>query len=79
MSFQAIINHGKKYDVRSKTVSFLTSEIKSWMNAKNKQQLIIEVHHTKRTVGDALKVTYSQTRSVLCSLVGNPYYGAYRL
>ena len=45
--------------MRSKTVGFLIEQIDSWkaMRKESRRQLIIEVHHTKRTVGDALKAS----------------------
>jgi len=50
----SMIHRGKKYDVRSKTISFSMSQIHDWLKSKD-GNLTLEIRHTKRTIGDAMK------------------------
>jgi len=50
----SMIHRGKKYDVRNKTISFSMGQINDWMKTKD-GNLILEIRHTQRTIGDAMK------------------------
>ena len=50
----AMIHRGKKYDVRNKTISFSMGQINDWIKTKD-GNLTLEIRHTQRTVGDAMK------------------------
>jgi len=50
----SMIHRGKKYDVRNKTISFSMGQINDWIKTKD-GNLTLEIRHTQRTVGDAMK------------------------